>query len=148
MLCSNARAWIRSWTPSSLRITLNGAAAVNSTGRGNGAVLPGEEVPFSRYCAFFFYSFWGSKGVVFLRFCHFLARGTLFCALPFLLLSCLLVSISFDSDFHVPVLRDGVTPGSAQNHRYVTPVLRLGKPREPVVGNAGSALNPASIAPV
>ena len=55
----------------------------------------------------FFTVFLGPKGVVFLRFCHFLTRGTLFCALPFLLLSCLLVCISFDSDFHVHVLRDG-----------------------------------------
>ena len=53
---------------------------------------------------------------------------------------------------HIPYCCAGiwVMPGSTQNRcyvTYITRVLRLIKPREAVAGNAGCAVNLASIAP-
>ena len=113
----------------------------------NRTVLPGEEAVLAHYCAFF-HTIFLPKGVFFVCFCDILILGAMFCAFSFLLLSCDMFGIILDPHFHVFLVGGWVVPGSAQNRRYVTPVLRAAKPCEPVVHNAGPALNPAFITPV
>jgi len=98
-LSSNAGACIRSWTPSTLLANLNGVAALYNTRRGCTTQMDSSSWGKGSFCA--------PKGVFFLHLCDILSRGTMFSASPFLLLSCIMLCIMSDTEFHVPMLGDG-----------------------------------------